>query len=265
MTGGAGFDPGAGPDGGGAVSLNNQGGNNEYITMGNVSAHDFSGTQPFSLETWVNTGEGGAVVARHYSSFQDGYFLAIGVSDPFCDSGSQASDAALGLSGNGGGTCDGVSIVGPTSTSGGASTDPNNENLNDNAWHEVLLTFDDSEMSLYVDGVFDNSVPYSGIDSCGSVTDFLLGGTTRASRGNCSGSGADQGSYTGLLSDVAVFNEALTAQQVETTFQNPGDPSLADSATATPEPAAFLFCGFGLFALAIARLRPRRADRPAGF
>ena len=92
---GASFDPGAGIDGGGAVSLSQA--SDGFVDMGNNYA--FSGTQSFSLQVWVNTtGPEQIVESRTYTQNQDGYAIGIDPLNQDCPNGDSTNDA-VGLVG----------------------------------------------------------------------------------------------------------------------------------------------------------------------
>ncbi len=73
----------------------------------------------------------------------------------------------------------------------------------DNSFHHVAATFDGSVLSMYVDGVFENSASYSGTPMI-SGRPFRLGNhdqlTNRA--------------LDGLLDDVRLYNEVLSPGQI---------------------------------------------------
>jgi uncharacterized protein (TIGR03437 family) len=211
---GAAFDPGAGPNGGGAINLSTG-----FVSMGNNFA--FSGTQVFSIQAWIRTTDksSGTVLSRHYSNNQDGYILAINNFDSFCLSASYNNKASA-FAGDGGTGCN---LNGP----GISVTPPSTVVVNDGAWHQLLVTFSGGTESLYVDGAFQGSATGVNISSCPTVA-FIIGGFNVGVSGACA-SGTPTNSYTGLISDVAVWNEALTAAQVLTAYKNPGNPALTEA------------------------------------
>ena len=232
---GAVFDPGAGLDGGGAVSLSSGG----YVDMGNNYA--FSGTQSFTVQAWIDTTSQGVVASRTYSQNQDGYFTGVDVIDPSCVvSSSYTNKASVGV-GNGNAGC---SLFGPPSTTV----------VNDGQWHQIVVTSGGGTLSLYVDGALQGSVAGVNIQSCPTV-DFLVGGIEAGTSGpggsSVCGVGTPFGFFSGLITDVAVWNDTLNASQVETLFQNPNNASAAES----PEPATFGLLLAGLGGLFVVRRR----------
>ena len=226
------FDPGAGLDGGGAVDLSSGG----YVDMGNNYA--FSGTQSFTVQEWVETTDAGGILAsRTYSENQDGYFIGMGDIDRECMNSTYDNAASAGV-GNGN--------VGCT-----LFTPPSSGVVNDGQWHQIVETVGGGTVSLYVDGALQGSATGVNIQSCPTV-DFLVGGIDLGVSGpggsSVCGVGSPLGVFSGLVTDVAVWNNTLNASQVALLNQNPNNASVAES----PEPAAFwlLLAGFGgLFVL----------------
>jgi hypothetical protein len=89
------------------------------------------------------------------------------------------------------------------------------------------------------------------IDSCPTV-DFLVGGIDQGVSGPpffC-GVGPPRGVFSGLITDVGVWNETLNASQVVLLYQNPNNPFVA-----APEPASFGLLVVGLGGLLVLRRR----------
>jgi hypothetical protein len=228
----AAFDPGAGLDGGGAVSLSSGG----YVDMGNNYA--FSGTQSFTVQEWVDTTDtAGIMASRTYSENQDGYFISLGNLDSGCTNSTYDNAASAGA-GNGN--------VGCT-----LFTPPSSGAVNNGQWHQIVATFGGGTESLYVDGALQGSTTGVNIQSCPTV-DFLVGGIDLGVSGpggtSVCGVGSPLGTFSGLVTDVAVWNDTLNASQVALLDENPNNAFVAES----PEPVAFwlLLAGSGgLFAL----------------
>ncbi len=120
---------------------------------------------------------------------------------------------------------------------GNGSTFPHvtsNTVVADNTFHHLAATFDGSLMSIYVDGDLDNTASFSGTPMV-SGRPFRLGNhdqlTGRA--------------LNGLLDDVRLYDEVLTAGQVQ---------GLAN----VPEPASGTIFGITLAVLALVRRRHPR-------
>ena len=102
----------------------------------------------------------------------------------------------------------------------------------DNTFHHVAATFDGTTLSMYIDGVLDNTAAYSGTATV-SGRNFRLGNhdqlTSRA--------------FEGTLDDVRVYNETLSAGQVA-------------GLASIPEPGSAL--AIGLIGLGLISRRRRR-------
>ncbi len=102
--------------------------------------------------------------------------------------------------------------------------------INDDQFHHVAGTFDGSQISIYIDGVLENTTAYTGTYDL-SERNFRLGNhdqfTNRA--------------LNGSLDDVRLYNEALSGSQIA-------------ALAAIPEPGTgFLVCCAGLGMLMVRR------------
>ncbi len=70
-----------------------------------------------------------------------------------------------------------------------------------NSWHHVTVTFDGMKEVVYVDGVMDNEFP--------------LNLFVKANKIRIGSSGFEQENFTGYLSDVKLYNKALSADEVK--------------------------------------------------
>ena len=110
--------------------------------------------------------------------------------------------------------------------------------VNDGNWHHLVMTVNLStaDLSLYVDGVLANSqtmaTPLFPV-----FNNFEIGRLGRSSPVD---------PFQGLVDDVQVYDQALSASEVQFLFDNPG--------TAVPEPSAMAIAGLGIISL----LRRRR-------
>ena len=84
--------------------------------------------------------------------------------------------------------------------------------LNPNTWYFVTATKDGSNLKLYVNGVLQNTTPYSGTDISSSAWSI----------GRQNDPGAPQYDYyfDGLIDEVRIYNRALTATEVAGLYQN---------------------------------------------
>ncbi len=105
-------------------------------------------------------------------------------------------------------------------------------------WAHLAATYDGATLKLYVDGILQSSVaaplPYDSPD------DLYIGGDPGS--GNSISSGRSW--FTGLVDDVYLFNQALTADEIQEVMQGPvqaqqaTSPSPVPGATDVPEAIA---------------------------
>lgn len=110
-----------------------------------------------------------------------------------------------------GGTKAGVLVVDSTGTPA----------VNDNRWHHIAVSYDQTTLTIYIDGKFNNS--YTGGASTSSATVFSIG-----SRLGSSG-------VIGQLDDFRIYNYARTPEQV---LQDMQGGVLGDSGSRLPDPIA---------------------------
>lgn len=108
-----------------------------------------------------------------------------------------------------GGTKAGVLVVDSTGTPA----------VNDNRWHHIAVSYDQTTLTIYIDGKFNNS--YTGGASTSSATVFSIG-----SRLGSSG-------VIGQLDDFRIYNYARTPEQV---LQDMQGGVLGDSGARLPDP-----------------------------
>jgi hypothetical protein len=94
-----------------------------------------------------------------------------------------------------------------------------------NQWYYMVLTYDGTTFTLYVNGIARTSGTYSGFCQNGNVPsggagsyNYNYGGSGPLVLGWRSDTGFNP--FAGTLDDVAVYNKALTPQQVQTHFEN---------------------------------------------
>ncbi|MFC3812839.1 LamG-like jellyroll fold domain-containing protein [Lacihabitans lacunae] len=74
----------------------------------------------------------------------------------------------------------------------------------DNSWHHMIITYENSNKNLYVDGVLQKT-----------TTGALSTTSTKLRLGSNSGGGD---LYSGALDDVRIYNRALTLQEIQTMY-----------------------------------------------
>lgn len=173
---------------GNAVSLDAA--QNGYVSMGNVLPF---ATGDFSLVAWVNTlaTQGVAVVTKHESFSENGYLIVINQTG----GGGQPGKATFVAS-------EFVAMAVTSTTS-----------VNDGAWHQIVgVYYDGGDEEIYVDGV---PVEATGASEpiVPNSAPFLIGAVNA--------NGTPQGSYTGLVDEVQVYDHALTANQVAFLYEHP--------------------------------------------
>ncbi|MBB5351796.1 hypothetical protein HNR46_002035 [Haloferula luteola] len=106
----------------------------------------------------------------------------------------------------------------------------------DGSWHHLAMTADTTTLtiSLYVDGIFRASGPIVP----GSSGDFPVLNNFEIGR---LGRSSPTDGYEGLVDDVQIYDEALSAGDIAFLFANPGQ--------AVPEPSALALIGLGAFGL----------------
>ena len=213
LENGAAFAPGAGISGG-AVSLNQA--TNAFVNMGN----NFNLTSSFSIQAWIRMNASdlspSMAVSKHTAGFYNGYFLAV----------NDVGDTATG-----------ATTKSHTYVNGGISP-VSTTVVNDGLWHLLVGEFDatTNEVRNYVDGQLQGTTQANG--TFNTSADFLIGGIH-----NLGGSGTDSGYFTGLIDEVAVYDQALTSAEVRAIY------------TSVPEPTASALAGVAILAGVVYRRR----------
>jgi len=113
--------------------------------------------------------------------------------------------------------------------------------VDDGDWHQLVGVYNAGAVhQIYVDGAFEGSALSSPIFTI--AADFLIGGIVVG--------GVDTGHFNGLISDVRVYDNALSASDVEAICQQ------VLSGQAVPEPSSLALVAIaGTCLLAFGRLR----------
>jgi hypothetical protein len=78
----------------------------------------------------------------------------------------------------------------------------NSTTLNDNNWHHIACTYDGVTMSIYVDGLLDNSTPLTGTITTGTSNVYL-------------GSRNNNQFFQGSMDEFRIWNRTLCAQEIQ--------------------------------------------------
>jgi tetratricopeptide (TPR) repeat protein len=84
-------------------------------------------------------------------------------------------------------------------------------NVNDGKWHHVAGLYDGSKVYLYVDGVVDKELEAKGKIATNSFDVCIGANSQRPDRG-----------FVGLVDDVAIFNHALSGQEITQLYTRGG-------------------------------------------
>jgi hypothetical protein len=137
----------------------------------------FGGVAPFSATAWVKNQGGGTLISKFNAGVIGAYIVRIG----------------------GGGTVSFHREVAPWAYSG---TRP----LPSSDWGHAAVTYDGAVMKIYVNGVFDAQQD-RGSQNTDTVTPVLIGAQLTG--------GAPSEFFLGVLDEVALFNVALTEEQIK--------------------------------------------------
>jgi hypothetical protein len=167
-----------------------------YLEIRNSSQNlSFGAGAPFSITAWVKNQGGGTIIGKFNGGIIGAYILGIG----------------------GGGIVSFHREVAPWSFSGSMA-------LPDDDFGHVAVTYDGTEMKIYVNGQFDSSQE-RGPQNTDTVTPVLIGARFT--------SDAPSEFFDGVIDELAIFNVALTEQQIREimyglSFPKASNPNPAD-------------------------------------
>ncbi|MFH1718542.1 MAG: LamG domain-containing protein, partial [Planctomycetota bacterium] len=151
--------------------------NGNYLEIRNSSRNlPFGGATPFTITAWVKNQGGGTVIGKFNGGVIGAYILAV----------------------NGSGTVTFHREVDPWTFDGTLA-------LPDNEFGHIAATYDGTDMKIYVNGEYDSSQP-RGPQNTDTVTPVLIGARFT--------NNVPSDFFSGVLDEVALFNTALTEQQI---------------------------------------------------
>jgi hypothetical protein len=169
-----------------------------YLEIRNSAQNlPFGGSDPFTITAWVKNQGGGTIIGKFNGGIIGAYILSI----------------------SGGGTVGFHREVDPWSFSGSMA-------LPDDDFGHIAVTYDGAEMKIYVNGEFDSSQE-RGPQNTDTVTPVLIGARFTNNE--------PSEFFSGVLDEVALFDVALTEQQIREvmlglSFPKASKPDPADGA-----------------------------------
>jgi concanavalin A-like lectin/glucanase superfamily protein len=106
---------------------------------------------------------------------------------------------------------------------GSPTTITSSASINDNAWHHVALTYDGSNMKLYIDGVEDGSTPQSGNVDSGANATLKIGSTSSGTL-----------VWNGGLDEIRIAAAARSADWIKIDRESQHDPGTFVTASFAP-------------------------------
>ncbi len=169
---------------------------NDYVTV--KSSAIIANSSQSTIEAWVNPASFGSV-RRIYSENSSGGAV-------FVLSIESAGKAALS--------------IWRTDISGNWVTVTSDTILQLNSWSHVVGTLDASGMKIYVNGVLVGTNTANNLPSNGSITEVVFGRLNN-------GGGVEY--FSGLLDEAAVYNRALTAEEIQAYYNHLTPPTVTIS------------------------------------
>ena len=186
-------------------------GDASFVGVANASDLNFNTDQPFTVSAWIKTTTNGVIWAKSPGSVPS---TATHTIECYVNAGT------LGHGGNQDNTVGTVTIDAWYSTFGWTSR----KTVNDGSWHNVVCVCDGvGNWAIYIDGVLDSSgSPGAGAANEGANGDagtwnFAVGATFNTIYPN---EGVAGDPFTGNIDEVAVWDNALSPNQIASTYSN---------------------------------------------
>jgi hypothetical protein len=221
---------GGGINGGDALSVNNTSGNG-WVNLGTFFSP--SPSSSFSFVAWINTSQttGASVVGNNQAGVDNGFILGVNNIDPYATGWGQPGQAVFEASQH---------------PNGGDTPATSTTTVNNGSWHQIVGIYQASGLNeIAVDGAIEGSVPSV---SYANPNNYLVIG------GGDNNPNNPDGSFTGLVDDVQIYNGALSAAQIQYLDSNPGQTLVSS----VPD-GGMTICLLGLSLTALANLRRRVA------
>ncbi len=186
-------------------------GNGDRVIVGNPANLRL---QDFTIETWVKRSSSAILTNSPFPSSPNGTIFAYGQNGYafFIDQNTNR----LGL------TNVGISLV------------SSNLSITDTNWHHVAVTKSGNQVVFYVDGAADTPIIYN----------TTFGFTTNAAIG-ARGDNNAQNAFFGAIDELAIYNRALTASEVQSIFNSGTIGKCKPLATLAPDNQVLWLAGDG--------------------
>lgn len=181
---------------GGALEFDGDG---DYVQIGNESAFDITG--PVSIAAWIKV-----------NSFDKRWQALVTKGDTAWRLQRTAEENTLSFH------CTGITSITGQRPEGIEGT----ENVNDGQWHHAVGIYDGVSVSLYIDGVLDNSSIASGTIQTNDSAVIIGGNSEQADR-----------EWNGMIDEVCIIGGAIDANAVHALYTG-ADPNII-AQTANPQ------------------------------
>jgi hypothetical protein len=185
--------------------------NTSVVSTQGVQGFGYETTNPAACYNGTNSGSSGsAPLMNSMTQFTIcGWFKAVSMPQPQRTALFGQNDLTeFGFHNLGTGSALGIWVAGPVA--GGILVTNPTATLNSNTWYFVAATADGTNISLYLNGSLLKSLPGTMTNYYNSTDPFRIGSGVLDSSGNY---------FNGAIDEVALFNRALTAGQLQALYQ----------------------------------------------